>query len=134
MSQVRDNEKKRVYIVAEARLPAIPGAVPKKGKGKDDKPTGGFELLGKMTGKDLVGKKYKPLFPYFANLSTAFKVVADGYVTDDSGTGVVHQVRAGGYEGWVWWLRDGGCEEPVEGGVVDTCGGVRVMAAVGRRS
>ncbi len=31
--QVRDNDKKKVYIVAEARLPALPGAVPKPKKG-----------------------------------------------------------------------------------------------------
>jgi hypothetical protein len=32
-TQVRDNEKKRVLIVAEARLGAVPGAVPKPKKG-----------------------------------------------------------------------------------------------------
>lgn len=37
-------------------------------------------------------RRYEPLFPYFASLSTAFRVVSDAYVTDDSGTGVVHQV------------------------------------------
>ena len=40
---------------------------------------------------------YTPLFPYFSDLSdSAFKVVADGYVTDDSGTGVVHCAPAFG--------------------------------------
>jgi isoleucyl-tRNA synthetase len=47
-----------------------------------------------------VGLRYEPLFPYFAHLAdtTCFRVVSDGYVTDDSGTGVVHQVagRRGG--------------------------------------
>lgn len=53
-----------------------------------------------MLGKELVGLRYTPLFPFFASLAAtagsakgAFRVVADTYVTDDSGTGVVHQVR-----------------------------------------
>jgi hypothetical protein len=41
--------------------------------------------------------RYKPLFDYFSALSNvAFKVVADDYVTDDSGTGVVHCAPAFG--------------------------------------
>lgn len=41
--------------------------------------------------------RYTPLFDYFLELSsTAFKVVADNYVTDDSGTGVVHCAPAFG--------------------------------------
>ncbi|CAM6045606.1 unnamed protein product [Sphagnum compactum] len=56
-----------------------------------------YEVIGQYKGSDLVGKKYKPLFDYFAALSTvAFKVVADDYVTDDSGTGVVHCAPAFG--------------------------------------
>jgi len=45
-----------------------------------------------------VGARYEPLFPYFAadHPGDAFKVVSDGYVTDDSGTGVVHQAPAFG--------------------------------------
>lgn len=54
-----------------------------------------------MQGQELVGLRYEPLFPYFAHLANAFRVVADGYVTDDSGTGVVHQASAGTRAGWV---------------------------------
>jgi hypothetical protein len=36
--QVRDPVKNKVYIVAESRLPFLPGAVPKAGKKKEDKP------------------------------------------------------------------------------------------------
>ena len=102
LTQVRDPAKGKVYIVAEARLSALPGAVPKaskKGKegggdkGGDKPPQGGFEVLSKCSGKDLVGLRYAPLFPYFSHMaSVGFKVVSDGYVTDDSGTGIVHQV------------------------------------------
>lgn len=43
-----------------------------------------------------VGAQYEPLFPYFASHHDGFRVVSDGYVTDDSGTGVVHQAPAFG--------------------------------------
>ena len=46
-----------------------------------------------MLGSDLLNKKYEPLFDYYSDLAeTAFRVCNDAYVTDDSGTGVVHQV------------------------------------------
>lgn len=39
-----------------------------------------------------MGQKYEPLFNYFIKYKeTAFRVLQDGYVTDDSGTGIVHQ-------------------------------------------
>ena len=54
-----------------------------------------FEVLSVVRGADLVGVKYEPLFNYFVAEygATAFRVVADTYVTDDAGTGIVHQVR-----------------------------------------
>ena len=88
--------------MAESRLPFIPGAVPKPSKKKasgaaEEAPKGGFEVLSKHPGRDLVGLKYAPLFGYFSqHESTAFRVVSDGYVTDDSGTGIVHQAPAFG--------------------------------------
>ena len=45
--KVRDPVTQRVYIVAEARLAELPGAVPKAAKGKKkeaEKPQGGFEV------------------------------------------------------------------------------------------
>lgn len=61
-----------------------------------------MQVLAKVKGKELVGKGYRPLFPYFQHLkvaapagsnpaSGAFRVVSDTYVTDGDGTGVVHQ-------------------------------------------
>ena len=41
--------------------------------------------------------RYEPLFDYFKEYSdSAFKVIADNYVTDDSGTGIVHCAPAFG--------------------------------------
>lgn len=51
-----------------------------------------------VTGRDLLGLHYEPLFNYFADLEKegAFQVVMDDYVTTDSGTGIVHQAPAFG--------------------------------------
>lgn len=69
-----------------------------------------------------MGKRYAPLFPYFQDHAHAFRVVSDGYVTDDSGTGVVHQAPAFGEDDyrWVGWVGLGGVE--VVDGQADCCG------------
>ena len=58
-----------------------------------------YEILEKMKGKDLVGWEYVPLFDYYYEKMKpkgCFKVLSDGYVTQDSGTGIVHQAPAYG--------------------------------------
>ena len=49
-------------------------------------------MLEKFMGKDLEGTQYVPLYDYFDNFREkgAFKVYCADYVTDKSGTGVVH--------------------------------------------
>ncbi|RZB73843.1 isoleucine--tRNA ligase, cytoplasmic-like [Glycine soja] len=117
--KVRNKYSGKVYIVAESRLSAIHNPkeklketvvngsnnVPKNANAKTKGASGGktenvldsFEVLEKFSGATLVGTKYEPLFDYFKELSdTAFRVVADNYVTDDSGTGVVHCAPAFG--------------------------------------
>lgn len=44
------------------------------------------------------GWRYIPLFDYFTDRfeDRAYKVLCDGYVTSDSGTGIVHQAPAFG--------------------------------------
>lgn len=45
-----------------------------------------------MLGKDLIGKKYVPLFNYFESMKerNCFSVLGDIFVTSDTGTGIVH--------------------------------------------
>ena len=92
--RLRDLKSGRVYVVGEKRVAALyPRAEKKDYKG------GEFELLGApVPGAALVGARYEPLFPYFVAEygARAFRVVADTYVTDDAGTGVVHQSPAFG--------------------------------------
>ena len=79
--KVRDKESGAIYILMEARICEL------------YKDAEAYEVIGKFKGKTLEGKSYEPLFEYFASMKSrgAFKVLIDGYVTEDSGTGVVHQ-------------------------------------------
>jgi isoleucyl-tRNA synthetase len=43
-----------------------------------------------ITGAELVGRRYRPLFPFFAGAENAFVVLAGDFVNTDDGTGVVH--------------------------------------------
>ena len=102
--KVKDAKTGKLWIVAESRLEELYPKMKKKGyKG------GEFEIVEKMLGSDLKGKRYTPLFPYFKSLKTAFVVLADDYVTDESGTGVVHSAPAFGEDDY---------RVCIEGGVV----------------
>ncbi len=69
---------RRIYVAA-ARLAAV-------GKGRE------LRVLETLPASRLIGRRYLPLFPYFATAEAegAFRVFADDYVTTESGTGVVH--------------------------------------------
>ena len=76
--RIKDGDEE--FILAEARL------------GVYYKDPESYELLEKMKGSDLKDRKYKPLFPYFANLADegAFRIITAKYVTTEDGTGIVH--------------------------------------------
>ncbi|MDQ1375736.1 MAG: isoleucyl-tRNA synthetase [Actinomycetota bacterium] len=46
--------------------------------------------VGTMKGEALVGRTYRPLFPYFRDTPNAFRVLAGDFVSTDEGTGTVH--------------------------------------------
>ncbi|KAL9679523.1 hypothetical protein QQ045_017388 [Rhodiola kirilowii] len=114
--KVRGKHSGKVYVVAESRLSELPVEKPKtdvsngmvaatNSNTKKESSSGGkaktslssYEVLEKFPGSSLVGKKYKPLFNYFMEFSdVAFKVISDNYVTNDSGTGIVHCAPAFG--------------------------------------
>ena len=62
-----------------------------------------------MKGKDLAGRTYKPLFPFFEHRKAkgSFRVCADAYVTAASGTGIVHQAPAFGEDDYRVSLANG---------------------------
>jgi isoleucyl-tRNA synthetase len=50
----------------------------------------GASVVATVAGRDLVGRRYRPLFPYFESVENAFVVLAADFVTTAEGTGVVH--------------------------------------------
>jgi len=66
------------YILAQARLGAY------------EKELEGAEVVRTIRGAELVGRKYTPLFPFFAGTDNAFQVLSANFVTTEDGTGVVH--------------------------------------------
>jgi isoleucyl-tRNA synthetase len=47
--------------------------------------------VAQLTGADLIGLSYEPLFPYFADTKNAFRILdGSSFVTEGDGTGVVH--------------------------------------------
>ncbi|KAL6072740.1 isoleucine--tRNA ligase [Balamuthia mandrillaris] len=93
--KLKDAETGNIYILCEARLSALyPEKKGKKGKAEETR----YTILEKFKGATLKGKKYEPLFSYFAQEEEkgAFSVLVDGYVTSESGTGIVHCAPAFG--------------------------------------
>ena len=85
-----DEASGKNYILLEALMKTL-YKDPKKAK---------FKILQRYKGKDMLGWKYEPIFPYFYEQfkDHGFKVLNAEYVTADSGTGVVHQSPAFGEE------------------------------------
>ena len=80
ISYVKVKDGEDFFILAEDRLPAYykdPAAV---------------QIVTRYSGKDLAGRSYVPLFPYFANLKAkgAFTTRIGDFVSTEEGTGIVH--------------------------------------------
>lgn len=54
------------------------------------------EVLGSYTGEQLLGLRYLPPFPYFADSANSFQVLRGDFVTTEDGTGIVHMAPAYG--------------------------------------
>jgi isoleucyl-tRNA synthetase len=66
------------YVLAEARL------------GHYERELADAVRVGTVKGADLVGRSYRPLFPFFADQPNAFRVLSADFVSTEEGTGVVH--------------------------------------------
>jgi len=66
------------YVLAESRLAAY------------ERELGEAVRVGTLTGAELVGRRYEPLFPFFAGHENAFQVIGADFVSTEDGTGVVH--------------------------------------------
>jgi isoleucyl-tRNA synthetase len=74
------------YILAEARLASYAREL-------GEQP----DVLGRFSGAELLGTRYVPPFPYFAERDdNSFQVLRGDFVTTDDGTGIVHMAPAYG--------------------------------------
>lgn len=96
----------RIFILLEKRLSQLFPEVAKAGC-TDEKKAELYEILQRLNGSELVGLQYTPLFSYFISTPGAFRVVADGYVTEDGGTGIVHQAPAFGEDDYRVCIANG---------------------------
>ena len=55
-----------------------------------------YKIVKEVSGKDLFGLEYEPVFPYFKETENAFRIVSADFVTTEDGTGVVHIAPAFG--------------------------------------
>lgn len=80
--KIKDNASGKQYILLEKRLDIL-----------YKNPKTQVTILKKYKGSELSGLKYVPLFDYYQEEfgTVGFKILTDSYVTDESGTGVVHQ-------------------------------------------
>jgi len=81
---VKDKESKETYVLAKTLVDNFY-------KSKDE-----YEIVKTVKGKDLEGKDYEPLYPYFKDTKNAFKFLLANFVTDEDGTGIVHTAPAFG--------------------------------------
>ena len=97
--KIKDEISGRQYILLESCLKTL-YKDPKKAK---------FKIVNRIMGKDMLGWKYEPLFDYFFEKfkDNGFKVLVATYVTQDSGTGLVHQAPAFGEEDYNVALQNG---------------------------
>jgi isoleucyl-tRNA synthetase len=82
------HDKER-YLLAEARLAAY------------ERELAGGEIVDRVRGRDLVGRRYEPLFDFLTDTerfdtANAFRVLEGDFVTTEDGTGVVHMAPAYG--------------------------------------
>ncbi|GAB3862471.1 isoleucine--tRNA ligase [Dactylosporangium cerinum] len=72
------------FILASSRVPAY------------EKELAGATFQTTITGAELVGRRYTPLFDFLAETPNAFQVIGADFVTTEDGTGVVHMAPAFG--------------------------------------
>jgi isoleucyl-tRNA synthetase len=74
------------YILAESRLGAY------------ERELANAEHVATVKGSELAGRRYTPLFPFFADTPNAFQVLAGSFVSTEDGTGIVHMAPGFGEE------------------------------------
>lgn len=96
-----------MYILLATRLVQLYSELANPKKAADARKK--FSEVERMKGSALAGVEYAPPFGYFEarRASGAFRVITGGFVTDDSGTGIVHCAPAFGEEDYKACLEHG---------------------------
>lgn len=90
-----------VYVIAESRLKSY------------EKQFANATQIGAVSGRDLVGIKYTPLFDYYAGTSDLlYQIIPADYVSDGDGTGIVHIAPAYGEDDF-WAAKNVDAKFPV---------------------
>lgn len=92
---VRAIKDGKPYILAAARAEAVLGS--------------DYTVTERMTGADLLGKRYQPVFPFFADQpeEKMFTVLEADFVSTDDGTGIVHMAPAFGADDYEIGRKNG---------------------------
>ena len=101
--KILDKKADKRYVLAKSRLAQLFPIMNNKKKWKPKMADELYAIEATYQGSDLVGKKYKPAFDYFASSEGSeeyFRILSDKYVTYDAGTGIVHQAPARAF--WRW--------------------------------
>ncbi|CAH8551607.1 unnamed protein product [Schistosoma turkestanicum] len=80
--KILDISKNRKFVIMKARLTSV------------YKQESEYKILDTFKGRSMEGLTYQPPFNYFIHLKkerNAFRILCDTYVTEDVGTGIVHQ-------------------------------------------
>lgn len=106
--KIKDKTREdKVFILLEKRLSQI---LPEVGKADctEERKAELYEVLERFKGSHLIGLKYQPIFDYFASSNPqAFRVIGDSYVTEEGGTGIVHQAPAFGEDDYRACIANG---------------------------
>ena len=81
---VQDKSDNNTYLLAKELIPSFY-------KSEDE-----YTITKEVKGKELVGKKYEPLFSYFKDNPNSFQFLLGDFVTAKEGTGIVHIAPAFG--------------------------------------
>lgn len=94
---VREKSSSQVFILAKPALERY------------FKDPAAYEVVASCLGKELLGKRYHPLLPYFATRASegAFRVIDEPSIAADEGTGMVHSAPAFGEVDFFACAREG---------------------------
>ncbi len=81
---VKDRETHELFVLAQARLAAYY-------KSEEE-----YEILKCCKGAELAGIEYEPIFDFFKENPNSFRILVDGFVSTEDGTGIVHLAPAYG--------------------------------------